>query len=111
MLGWGQVMDLESMRLWALRVMGSLPLRCRCAFVVVGDSICVFPCDAAGRLDLRQTFVLRCAPPALAAPRASPNTRAVRGFLLWKTSSMAKCVGDCSSTILPSSMKIVRSFS
>jgi hypothetical protein len=73
MLGWGQVMDLESMRLWALRVMGSLPLRCRCAFVVVGDSICVFPCDAAGRLDLRQTFVLRCAPPALAAPRASPR--------------------------------------
>ena len=53
------MMDLDTMRLWALRVMGSLPLRCRCAFVVVNDSICVFPCDAAGRLDLRQTFVLR----------------------------------------------------
>ena len=28
-------MDVETLRLWALRVMGSLPLRCRCAFVVV----------------------------------------------------------------------------
>jgi len=52
-------MDLATLRLWALRVMGSLPLRCRCAFVVVKESICVFPCDATGRLDLRQTFVLR----------------------------------------------------
>lgn len=30
-----QVMDVETQRLWALRVMGSLPLRCRCAFVVL----------------------------------------------------------------------------
>lgn len=56
-----QVMEVVTQRLWALRVMGSLPLRCRCAFVVVKDAICVFPCDAAGRLDLRQTFVLSSA--------------------------------------------------
>jgi len=56
-----QVMDVETLRLWALRVMGSLPLRCRCAFVVVSEAICVFPCDAGGRLDLRQTFVLTSA--------------------------------------------------
>lgn len=69
-----QVMDLKSMRLWALRVMGSLPLRCRCAFVVVKDSICVFPCDASGRLDLRQTFVLRshAAPPSCLLPPSRP---------------------------------------
>ena len=60
-LQFAMVMDVDSLRLWALRVMGSLPLRCRCAFVVVKDSICVFPCDAAGRLDLRQTFVLTSA--------------------------------------------------
>ncbi|EKX40012.1 hypothetical protein GUITHDRAFT_164819 [Guillardia theta CCMP2712] len=34
-LQFAMVMDLSSLRLWALRVMGSLPLRCRCAFVVV----------------------------------------------------------------------------
>ena len=60
-LQFAMVMDVDSLRLWALRVMGSLPLRCRCAFVVVKDSICVFPCDASGRLDLRQTFVLTSA--------------------------------------------------
>uniref|UniRef100_A0A7S4P6M6 PDZ domain-containing protein n=1 Tax=Guillardia theta TaxID=55529 RepID=A0A7S4P6M6_GUITH len=60
-LQFAMVMDLSSLRLWALRVMGSLPLRCRCAFVVVQDSICVFPCDSSGRLDLRQTFVLTSA--------------------------------------------------
>ena len=57
-LQFAMVMEVESQRLWALRVMGSLPLRCRCAFVVVNEVICVFPCDSIGRLDLRQTFVL-----------------------------------------------------
>eukprot|EP00802_Teleaulax_amphioxeia_P002707 Tamp_02710.p1 GENE.Tamp_02710~~Tamp_02710.p1 ORF type:complete len:710 (+),score=157.81 Tamp_02710:1745-3874(+) len=60
-LQFAMVMDVETLRLWALRVMGSLPLRCRCAFVVVSEAICVFPCDAGGRLDLRQTFVLTSA--------------------------------------------------
>lgn len=48
----------QSLRMWALRVMGSLPLRCRCMFIVVKDSVCVFPTDSSGRCDLRQTFVL-----------------------------------------------------
>ena len=50
-----------TLRLWALRVMGSLPLRCRCSFYVVGESICVFPCDNSGNADLKLAFVLTSA--------------------------------------------------
>ena len=55
------VMDLVSLRVWALRVMGSLPLRCRCELFVVGESVCIFPTDASGRADLKQAFILTAA--------------------------------------------------
>jgi hypothetical protein len=60
-LQFAMVMDLVTLRLWALRVMGSLPLRCRCNFYVVGESICVFPCDSSGRSDLKLAFILTAA--------------------------------------------------
>ena len=39
----------QSLRMWALRVMGSLPLRCRCIFVVVQNAVCVLPTGTARR--------------------------------------------------------------
>jgi len=58
-LQYAMVMEVnQSLRMWALRVMGSLPLRCRCMFVVVQNAVCVLPTDSSGRCDLRQTFVL-----------------------------------------------------
>ena len=60
-LQYAMVMDLVSLRLWALRVMGSMPLRCRCNFFVVDESVCVFPCDANGRTDLKEVFILASA--------------------------------------------------
>lgn len=60
-LQFAMVMDLVSLRVLALRVMGSLPLRCRCEFFVVGESVCIFPTDAQGRADLRQAFILTAA--------------------------------------------------
>ena len=60
-LQYAMVMDLASLRLWALRVMGSMPLRCRCNFFAVHESVCVFPCDANGSTDLKEAFILSSA--------------------------------------------------
>jgi hypothetical protein len=60
-LQYAMVMDLASLRLWALRVMGSMPLRCRCNFFAVEESVCVFPCDANGSTDLKEAFILSSA--------------------------------------------------
>ena len=60
-LQFAMVMDLVSLRVWALRVMGSLPLHCCCRFVVVDECVCVFPQSTDGRADLKQAFILTSA--------------------------------------------------
>ena len=60
-LQFAMVLDVASLNLRAVRVMGSLPTRCHCKFVVVAECLCVIPCDTKGLGDLKQIFVLNSA--------------------------------------------------